>query len=191
MANWHVRHGDGDAVGPIGTDLVVRGLMAGRVPLDALVRREGDERWTPVARVAEFREAALHAGRSPARAATFGDPERAPSGSGPTSAPPGRRPSEVLVARPSAERQPLGPLERRVVSMLDGVRSIEEVSVLVGLTARETTSISEYLVALGVAAFVDRPEAVEVEVDDSIDPGDDGVDAGWDAAAGPRRPQGA
>jgi hypothetical protein len=178
MATWHVRIAEADAIGPIGTDLVVRGVVAGRVPLDALVRRDGDARWIPIARVAEFREAVRHAPPPPARRT---------ASSGPTSAPTGRQPSDVLVAHRSAGRQPLGPLERRVVSMLDGSRSIQEVSALVGLTVKETTSICEYLVALGVAAFTDpRPEAIELSLDDSLDPADDTFDAGWDEPPSPK-----
>jgi len=188
MAVWHVRIADADPVGPISTDLVVRGIVAGKVPTNALARRDDDTTWIAIGRISEFREAVRHA---PPQSSPLA-PESTPMpSSGPTSTPMGRQPNEVLVARRAADRQPLGPLERRVVAMLDGRRSIQEVAALVGLTTRETVSVCEFLVALGVAAFTTASQepAIEVSFDEASEDPHDELDAGWDAAPAPKNPR--
>lgn len=49
---WYVTDGL-NAVGPVRLDLLVRGIEAGRVPLDSFVRHEGWKVWRPLAELAE------------------------------------------------------------------------------------------------------------------------------------------
>lgn len=58
IREWYVRVDEGDAVGPVSTELLARGIAAGKVPEQALVARIGDVDWQPVTRVGEI-EAAL------------------------------------------------------------------------------------------------------------------------------------
>jgi hypothetical protein len=60
MTQWYVR-ADGDPVGPLSTDLVVRGIQAGRVPAHAAVMDSADGAWRPIATVPAF-AAALQGG---------------------------------------------------------------------------------------------------------------------------------
>jgi hypothetical protein len=49
---WYVKSGE-DSVGPIKLDLLARGVAAGMVPSDALVRHEGWQVWCPVSDLAD------------------------------------------------------------------------------------------------------------------------------------------
>jgi hypothetical protein len=48
---------DGAIVGPVSMDLVVRGLMAGKIPHDARVRSKADEQWVPILSIDDFHDA--------------------------------------------------------------------------------------------------------------------------------------
>lgn len=54
---WWVTQGGQEPVGPVSTELVVRGLAAGRVPLDSYVCEVGGTAWKPVREVRDFSEA--------------------------------------------------------------------------------------------------------------------------------------
>ena len=54
---WWVTQGGQEPVGPVSTELVVRGLAAGRVPLDSYVCEVGGSAWKPVRDVRDFTEA--------------------------------------------------------------------------------------------------------------------------------------
>ena len=46
---WYVSRRDGQGVvGPVSAELVARGIVAGRVPRDAIVSRPGDKCWIHV-----------------------------------------------------------------------------------------------------------------------------------------------
>lgn len=58
MSEWYV-YGDGAAVvGPVTTEQVVRGLVSGKVPTDALVQPADGGVWKPILDIEEFDEAA-------------------------------------------------------------------------------------------------------------------------------------
>ncbi|MFO0571797.1 MAG: DUF4339 domain-containing protein [Polyangiaceae bacterium] len=54
MAEWLVRQPGSEPVGPVSTDLVIRGIQAGRVAATAMVCRVGTQDWLPIAAVAEL-----------------------------------------------------------------------------------------------------------------------------------------
>jgi hypothetical protein len=78
---WYVRSGSGDPVGPFSTDLVVRGVQAGRVPPDAAVMDDADGAWRPLATVPVF--AAARPGGAPAHGQAAGPVPPAPSAARP------------------------------------------------------------------------------------------------------------
>jgi hypothetical protein len=57
MSDWKVRIPGRHAIGPVSTELLVRGIAAGRVPLDAEVSEVGRDAWQPLSSVDEFFEA--------------------------------------------------------------------------------------------------------------------------------------
>ena len=54
---WYVSNEGSEPLGPLATDLVARGILAGKVPVTSLVCAVGDSRWMPLAAVPEFGEA--------------------------------------------------------------------------------------------------------------------------------------
>jgi hypothetical protein len=54
---WWVTQGGQQPIGPVSTELVVRGIAAGRVPLDSFVCEVGGTAWSPVRDVRHFAEA--------------------------------------------------------------------------------------------------------------------------------------
>ena len=54
---WFVYNDNGDHVGPVGTALLVKGIVAGKVPRDALVRGPTEVKWRPWLEVAEISDA--------------------------------------------------------------------------------------------------------------------------------------
>lgn len=54
---WYVTRKGGEIVGPVETTLVERGIIAGRVPLDSQVCEVGDDYWSPLEAVEQFRDA--------------------------------------------------------------------------------------------------------------------------------------
>ena len=52
--DWYVCVAGGETVGPVRAELVVQGLVAGRVPPDAYALRRGSDRWTPVLEIPLF-----------------------------------------------------------------------------------------------------------------------------------------
>src|SRR5688500_8771734 len=57
MKDWYVYQADGNHIGPVSTDLLARGLLAGKVPRDAHVGAMGDAKWQPLLEVAEIQAA--------------------------------------------------------------------------------------------------------------------------------------
>jgi hypothetical protein len=54
IREWYVCTRGGDPVGPVSTDLIARGIIAGKVPRSALVARVGDSVWQRALRVPEI-----------------------------------------------------------------------------------------------------------------------------------------
>jgi hypothetical protein len=54
VSQWFVYQGEGSHVGPVSTDLLVRGIAAGRVPQDAHVAMAGSTEWKPLMTVSEL-----------------------------------------------------------------------------------------------------------------------------------------
>jgi hypothetical protein len=54
IREWYVCTRGSEPVGPVSTELVARGIIAGKVPRDALVARIGDSVWQRVLRVPEI-----------------------------------------------------------------------------------------------------------------------------------------
>jgi hypothetical protein len=54
MAEWHVRQDGGRPIGPVSTELVIRGIEAGKVALTAEVCKVGTRDWMPIDMVDEF-----------------------------------------------------------------------------------------------------------------------------------------
>jgi hypothetical protein len=64
MTYWRIRRGNTPMVGPVNTERVIRGIEAGRIPIDAEVQRVGDETWARIAQIPEFNEAYVSSGQS-------------------------------------------------------------------------------------------------------------------------------
>jgi hypothetical protein len=60
IREWYVCTRGSEPVGPVSSELVARGIVAGKVPRDALLARVGDSVWQRVLRVPEI-TAALEA----------------------------------------------------------------------------------------------------------------------------------
>jgi hypothetical protein len=54
IREWYVCTRGSEPVGPVSTELVARGIIAGKVPRDALIARVGDSVWQRVLRVPEI-----------------------------------------------------------------------------------------------------------------------------------------
>lgn len=54
IREWYVCTRGGEPVGPVSTDLIARGIVAGKVPRTALVARVGDSVWQRAMRVPEI-----------------------------------------------------------------------------------------------------------------------------------------
>ena len=54
IREWYVCTPESVPVGPVSTDLIARGIIAGKVPRDALIARIGDSVWQRVLRVPEI-----------------------------------------------------------------------------------------------------------------------------------------
>ena len=72
----------------------------------------------------------------------------------------------VVVALASAKKTPLGPVERLLLTKMDGARTVEHLAGLAELTLHETKTVIGRLVQLGVAR-------IEAEVS---------LDEGWEHA---------
>jgi hypothetical protein len=59
MAEWHVRQAGSRPIGPVSTELVIRGIEAGKVDLTAEVCRVGSRDWMPIDMVDEFAHVAV------------------------------------------------------------------------------------------------------------------------------------
>ena len=77
---WLVYQAEGEHVGPVTTELLVRGLATGRVPRDARVAPAGTTRWQPVMTIGELAAAldALDLEKGLEPAATSAAPSPAP-----------------------------------------------------------------------------------------------------------------
>lgn len=56
MSEWFVRR-DGQAVGPVSTELLLKGIAHGRVPVESEVQRVGTTEWVQIEYVDEFQDA--------------------------------------------------------------------------------------------------------------------------------------
>ena len=54
IREWYVSVGYGDPVGPVSTELIARGIAAGKVPRTAYVARIGDSVWQDLLDVPEI-----------------------------------------------------------------------------------------------------------------------------------------
>ena len=54
MKDWFVYQADGNHIGPVSTELLARGVLAGKVPRDAHVGAHGDPQWYPLLSVPEI-----------------------------------------------------------------------------------------------------------------------------------------
>ena len=115
MNQWLVYQAEGTHVGPVTTELLVRGLAAGRVPKDAHVALAGSTQWQPVMAVGELVTAlddlALEPDPAAAGAASVGLPA-VPSSPAPPAPPPEAPGSEgdatEVIRRDDALRAALG-----------------------------------------------------------------------------------
>jgi hypothetical protein len=57
IREWYVCTRGSEPVGPVSTELIARGIVAGKVPRDALIARIGDSVWQRVMRVPEVTSA--------------------------------------------------------------------------------------------------------------------------------------
>ena len=57
MVDWYVRHQGEDAIGPVDAELLVRGIAAGKVPVDAEVCEAGTDEWLPLEAIEDFQDA--------------------------------------------------------------------------------------------------------------------------------------
>jgi len=57
MSDWFVYQAAGNPVGPVSTDLLARGILAGKVPRESHVAAMGDSRWFPALAVPEITDA--------------------------------------------------------------------------------------------------------------------------------------
>jgi hypothetical protein len=57
MKDWYVFQADGNHIGPISTDLLARGVIAGKVQREAHVGARGDTQWYPLLSVPEIQQA--------------------------------------------------------------------------------------------------------------------------------------
>jgi hypothetical protein len=57
MARWYVKNADAEPVGPVSTELIVRGIALGRIPPTSEVCAEGGEEWLPLEYYTEFADA--------------------------------------------------------------------------------------------------------------------------------------
>lgn len=55
--DWWVTKGDRKTVGPVSTELLLQGIGAGKVPMEALVCEVGGESWKPIIEVLPFSRA--------------------------------------------------------------------------------------------------------------------------------------
>lgn len=54
---WNIRRDGSKTIGPVTTELVVRGLMAGKIPHDCEVQKKGETKWTSILEVDAFHDA--------------------------------------------------------------------------------------------------------------------------------------
>jgi hypothetical protein len=53
VKEWYIYQASGSPVGPVTTDQIARGLIAGKVPRDAYIAAQGDPQWQAVSSVVE------------------------------------------------------------------------------------------------------------------------------------------
>lgn len=56
MKDWYVYQADGNHIGPVSTDLLARGIIAGKVPRDAHLGARGDTQWYPLLSIPEIQQ---------------------------------------------------------------------------------------------------------------------------------------
>ncbi len=57
MTEWYIYQASGNPAGPFSTDLLARGIVAGKVERDAYVAQPGDPQWTEILQQPEIAEA--------------------------------------------------------------------------------------------------------------------------------------
>jgi len=91
----------------------------------------------------------------------------------------------IPVLRPGANRAPLGPLERRVLAAIDGLRTMDELADTLELTPREIAAVCARLCDLAVLELQSETSArrARMQGDLELDLDDD-----WQSAADTVRP---
>jgi hypothetical protein len=86
MKDWYVYQASGNHIGPVSTDLLARGIIAGKVPRDAHVGARGDTQWYPLLSVPDIQQAiaALQGQNVGARPMNSVPPAPAPGKDAPT-----------------------------------------------------------------------------------------------------------
>jgi hypothetical protein len=130
---WWVTQGGQQPIGPVSTELVVRGIAAGRVPLDSYVCEVGGAAWTPVRDVRHFAEAVAIAaalkvddrpsGRSPSLPKFDASDDRTLVDMEPLLPSDVPRPTERTSPRSSARAPQLAPFDAN-----DDLRTITDIS---------------------------------------------------------------
>ena len=116
MVEWMVREGGSEPIGPVTTELVIRGILAGRVAQNAEVCRLGDNSWRRIDSVPEFAgytlddDAQTHVTDSPWFAGEPSSARRAPLGPPPKLPPVGLAPLQR--SRPAPPPARTGPPRR-------------------------------------------------------------------------------
>ncbi len=54
MADWFIHQAGGNHIGPVSSELIVRGVQAGKVPADAYVAAQSGGGWVPLSSVPEL-----------------------------------------------------------------------------------------------------------------------------------------
>lgn len=54
LMDWWLTHGDREPIGPVSTELLLKGIGAGMIPKDAYVCEVGGSTWKPIRKTAPF-----------------------------------------------------------------------------------------------------------------------------------------
>lgn len=61
MLEWYIATSGSEPIGPVSEELVIKGILAGKVPVEALVAQVGEEGWHPLVTVKAFAQAVRQA----------------------------------------------------------------------------------------------------------------------------------
>jgi hypothetical protein len=116
VAEWLVRQGSGKPIGPVSTELVLRGIEAGKVARSAEVCRVGTHDWLPLDLVDEFCDSAMSDDDDEAATRVTDSPwfldQRTPEHNPPAHAPPMRPEQSSSLGLPPAGPRPGPPPPR-------------------------------------------------------------------------------